>query len=80
MRVRGSGNEEDHDGANACVYFEEEESDSDEEERNDVEEGQTPVDPLGRGIDVPSCLLLINKSRSKDKIYIWLSVRWKTKT
>ncbi len=26
------------------------------------------------------CLLLINKPRAKDKTYIWLSVRWKTKT
>ncbi len=26
------------------------------------------------------CLLLIDKARAKDKTYIWLSVRWKTKT
>jgi hypothetical protein len=27
-----------------------------------------------------SCLLWINKARVKDKTYIWLSARWKTKT
>jgi hypothetical protein len=27
-----------------------------------------------------SCLLLIDKARTKDKTYIWFSVRWKTKT
>ena len=26
------------------------------------------------------CLLLIDKARAKDKTYVWLSVRWKTKT
>jgi hypothetical protein len=29
---------------------------------------------------VKSCLLLIEKTRGKDKTYTWLSVRWKTKT
>ena len=26
------------------------------------------------------CLLWIDKTRAKDKTYIWVSVRWKTKT
>ncbi len=29
--------------------------------------------------DSDTCLLLIEKARAKDKTYIWLSVRWKTK-
>jgi hypothetical protein len=32
------------------------------------------------GMDVYCCLLLIDKAKTKDKTYIWLSVWWKTKT
>jgi hypothetical protein len=32
------------------------------------------------GIYTGSCLLLIDKVRTKDKTYIWVSVWWKTKT
>jgi hypothetical protein len=52
MSARGSGSEEEYGGENGCGFFEEEESDFDDEERNDAEEGQIQVDPLGRGLDV----------------------------
>ena len=35
---------------------------------------------IGKGLKFSGCLLWIVKARAKDKTYIWISVRRKTKT